>query len=58
MEEVNKILEQMAGLNAKIGIDSSKDEIQTIKTQIQTLELKIKTLNPEFYNIIKPYQNE
>jgi len=48
-------LKRCAAINANLGSDSTQDEITRAKHEIKREYLIIKSIDPEFYNIITPY---
>jgi hypothetical protein len=57
VSRVDKLLKENASLNANIGIDSTKSEIDSIRKQIRANIRKIKDLCPYTYSIIEVDDN-
>ena len=57
VKRVDKLLQANATLNANIGIDSTKSEIEAIRKEIRVNIRKIKDLCPYTYSIIEVDDN-
>lgn len=57
VKRVDKLLKANATLNANIGIDSTKSEIEAIRKDIRANIRKIKDLCPYTYSIIQVDDN-
>lgn len=57
VSRVDKLLQENASLNANIGIDSSKSEIENIRKKIRCNIKKIKELCPYTYSVIEVDDN-
>jgi hypothetical protein len=57
VSRVDKLLQENASLNANIGIDSSKSEIETIRKKIRCNIKKIKELCTYTYSVIEVDDN-
>jgi len=57
VSRVDKLLEENASLNANIGIDSTKSEIEAVRKKIRANIKKIKDLCPYTYSIIEVDDN-
>jgi len=53
MMDIHVILEEMAALTAKQGIDSTKAEKRKFKKEYNELVNRIKEISPEYYDTIK-----
>ena len=52
VKRVDVLLRQNASLNASLGIDSTKTEIETVRKEIRVNIRKIKSLCPYTYSVI------
>jgi hypothetical protein len=53
-EKIDFYLESLAKLEATLGTDSTKEEIQKVNTEKQSIMQKIKELDSAFYLTIAP----
>lgn len=52
--EIDRLLSKIAGVEANLGIDSTKQQFTKAKSKQNDLMEKIKVLDIEFYNVINP----
>jgi hypothetical protein len=56
--KIDKLLEEIAGINSELGKNSTDSEKKSVWRRISNREIKIRDIDPVFYNQIHPVEDD